>query len=226
MEALPPTITITSPINNTIYNNSSINLNYSVNEETTWEGYSLDRAANVTLTGNTTLINLTGGIHNVIVYANDTAGKMNSSIVWFTVITSASITFDTGAGTYPSIMGIHKGDFTPSNDLTVNRMYTYPSAGTGGHSEYVEFRNDTWSVEANWTGYGGDRHYIIFNASFTLKANKNYNYTIHTGSYPLIIHKQNHTTLEGGVITCSEFVDVNGKIYEDWIPAVRLEYHK
>lgn len=223
VDAHAPTITIISPINDTTYNNSSINLNYSVNEETMWEGYSLDGAANVTLTGNTTLANLTGGMHNVIVYANDTAGKMNSSIVWFTVVTSESITFDTGAGTYPSIMGIHKGNFTPSNDLTVNRMYTYPCAGTGGHSEYVKFRNDTWSVEANWTGYEGDWHYIIFNASFSLKANETYNYIICTGSYPQIIHKQTHTMLDGSVITCTEFEDANGKVYENWIPAIRLE---
>jgi hypothetical protein len=27
----------------------------------------------------------------------------------------------------------------------------------------------------------------------------------------------------GGAITCTEFVDVNGKRHEGWIPAIRLE---
>jgi len=47
------------------------------------------------------------------------------------------------------------------------------------------------------------------------------NYTIRTGSYPQIIHAESKD-VTGGRITCSEFVDVNGKRHEDWIPAIRL----
>jgi squalene-hopene/tetraprenyl-beta-curcumene cyclase len=46
--------------------------------------------------------------------------------------------FDTGNGTYPSIMGTHNGTITPSKDISVSKMYTYPCASTGGHSEYVK----------------------------------------------------------------------------------------
>ncbi|MCK4624469.1 MAG: fibronectin type III domain-containing protein, partial [Phycisphaerae bacterium] len=57
---------------------------------------------------------------------------------WDWIVTAAGTgTFDTGGGTYPSIRGTHKGNFTPNCDITVNKMYTYPCSGTGGHSEYV-----------------------------------------------------------------------------------------
>ena len=93
-------------------------------------------------------------------------------------------------------------------------LYTYPCPGTGGHTEYA--------VEASWNGYTGDWHNLTFNNSFTLYANETYNYTIRTGSYPQIIHEQSWNAT-GGKITCSEFVDVNGKRHEGWIPAIRLE---
>jgi hypothetical protein len=42
------------------------------------------------------------------------------------------VVFDTGEGTYPSISGMHEGTITPSKDIPVHKMYTYPCAGTGG----------------------------------------------------------------------------------------------
>ena len=52
--------------------------------------------------------------------------------------------FDTGAPSnpYPSIAGTHTGDIIPSQDITVHKIYTYPCAGTGGHTEYVRI----WTV--------------------------------------------------------------------------------
>ena len=137
---------------------------------------------------------------------------------------------DTGEGTYPSIAGIHNGTITPKQTINVSRMFTYSCPGTGGHSEYVAFYNTTTGDEianGTWTGYQGagdyDYHYITFEEPFVLEKDVTYNYTIRTGSYPLIIHKQNHTTLDGSLIMCEKFVDVNGKSHDDWIPAIRLE---
>ena len=136
---------------------------------------------------------------------------------------SVSEIFDTGPGTYPSIMGVHKGTITPKHDIFVEQMYTYPCKGTGGHSEYIKIWNATgWNVNASWNGYKNDWHNITFADSFTLEADKAYNYTIKTGSYPQIIHKQKLETNEKGEITCSQFKDANGKIYHDWIPAIKL----
>ena len=131
--------------------------------------------------------------------------------------------FDTGPGTYPSIFGTHNGTITPKQTITVSKMYAYPCQGTGGHSEYVRIWNSTLNVTtAKWDGYSEDWHNISFSESFTLVAGETYNYTIRTGSYPQIIHKQNHTTSDGSLITCKKFIDTNGKEYDDWIPAVRL----
>ncbi|KAF5428267.1 hypothetical protein C5S39_11820 [Candidatus Methanophagaceae archaeon] len=139
-------------------------------------------------------------------------------------ITETEITFDTGEGTYPSIMGTHNGTFKPSNNITVNTLYTYPCPGTGGHSKYIRIHNESGTLakgyrDKNQTDYRN----ITLTPSIKLLKGHEYNYTIITGSYPQIIHKQNHTTLDGSLITCSEFIDANGNKYNNWIPAVRLE---
>ena len=138
------------------------------------------------------------------------------------IIINPILDFDTGKGTYPSIFGTHNGTIKPNQTITISKLYTYPCSGTGGHSEKVRLYNDSWSVEANWNGYQDDYYNITISPSVTLLKDHEYNYTIRTGSYPQIIHKQNHTTLDGSLITCEEFIDVNGKKYNDWIPAIRL----
>ena len=134
--------------------------------------------------------------------------------------------FDTGSpeNPYPSIFGTHKGTITPNQAITVTELYTYPCTGTGGHTEYAAFYypNGTLIAEANWTGYSGDWHNILFLTSFSLEAGKAYDYTIRTGSYPQIIHNQTLTNAYG-TINCTKFVDANGKEYKDLIPAIRLE---
>ena len=108
-----------------------------------------------------------------------------------------------------------------SSHVNVSHMYTYPCAGTGGHAESVKIWNSTWTTTATWTGYTGDYHNITFDESFILRAGETYNYTIETGSYPQIIHATSKA-VTGGTITCTQFTDVNGVTYNDWIPAIRL----
>ncbi|RLG55743.1 MAG: hypothetical protein DRN88_05265 [Candidatus Hydrothermarchaeota archaeon] len=133
--------------------------------------------------------------------------------------------FDTGApeNPYPSIFGMHRGVIIPDQDITVNKIYTYPCPGTGGHSESVIIWNDTIgeSAEAYWNGYTGDYHNLSFNRTITLKQDVIYNYTIKTGSYPQIIHTPEFDAT-GGKIKCAEFIDANGKKYNDWIVAIKL----
>lgn len=133
--------------------------------------------------------------------------------------------FDTGSGTYPSIRGIHNGTITPSQDITINNMYTYPCTGTGGHSEYVEFSNESGIIATgHWNGYNEDWHDITISPSFVMLAGLTYNYSIRTSSYPQIIHASEFGAKGGkGKITCTEFIDANGNTYTDWIPAIRLE---
>jgi len=79
-------IIILSP-GNTTYTSTSVKLKVDISEATSWIGYSLDGAANKTITGTTTTLNdLSLGSHSIIVYANDTTGLMGSSdILYFTV---------------------------------------------------------------------------------------------------------------------------------------------
>ena len=87
-----PLMTLTSPANTT-YTTRAVPLEFTVNEPTSWIGYSLDNNPNVTITGNTTLIILTDGSHSIILYANDTVGNMGvSEIALFTVDAPPRIT--------------------------------------------------------------------------------------------------------------------------------------
>jgi Kelch motif len=74
----PPEIMVLSPENIT-YNLSSIPLDFTVNKPTDWLGYTLDSQENVTIQGNTTISNLSNGLHTVTVYANDTFGNTGAS---------------------------------------------------------------------------------------------------------------------------------------------------
>ncbi|HJH27663.1 MAG TPA: hypothetical protein C5S37_13085 [Methanophagales archaeon] len=131
--------------------------------------------------------------------------------------------FDTCPGTYPSIFGAHNGTITPNQTINVSKLYTYPCVGTGGHTEYARIWNSTLDEIASWDCYKGDWHNISFNEPFTLVANETYNYTLKTGSYPQIHHTPALPTANGW-INCTEFRDANGKIYYDWIPAIKLYF--
>ena len=82
----PPVIHLSSPENST-YETESVPLVFTVNERTSWTGYSLNDLKNATIAGNTTLAGLTNGSYNVVVWANDTSGNAGSSeIVYFTIL--------------------------------------------------------------------------------------------------------------------------------------------
>jgi parallel beta-helix repeat protein len=86
-DVTPPAISVSSPSTRT-YLTGIVRLNFTVSETPSWMGYSLDVHANVTVTGNTTLNDLSEGAHSIVVYANDTTGNMGcSSIVRFAVDT-------------------------------------------------------------------------------------------------------------------------------------------
>lgn len=89
----PPKISVLSPRNQT-YNETSIPLVFTVDKRVNWAGYSFDGEPSVTVTSSilnssarvVTIANVTNGVHNVTVYANDTYGNMGASeTVTFTV---------------------------------------------------------------------------------------------------------------------------------------------
>jgi hypothetical protein len=80
----PPSLHVISPENATY--TADVALNFTVNKQTSWMGYSLDGANVVAVTGNTTLSGLSSGLHNVTVYAEDMFGNsVASETVFFTI---------------------------------------------------------------------------------------------------------------------------------------------
>jgi hypothetical protein len=85
IDTSPPEIRILSAGNET-YNTTDFPLNFTVNKEISWMSYRLDNGANITIDGNTTLTGLAEGTHNIVIYANDTAGNSGASeTIMFTI---------------------------------------------------------------------------------------------------------------------------------------------
>ena len=87
-----PSLTILYPTNNTNYNKTVLDLNFTSNEDLNWCAYSLDNEANNTaicpngIETNITLTGLSIKNHNITIYGNDSAGNMGqSSYVFFNV---------------------------------------------------------------------------------------------------------------------------------------------
>ncbi len=160
------------------------------------------------------------GSYKVTLTVKDDKGAMNSTTK---IITVSGAIFDTGSSRnpYPSIMGTHKGTITPNKTIIATKLYTYACEGTGGHTEYARIWNETWEATATWEGYAGDWHNISFDKTVVLLAGETYFYEIRTGSYPQIHHTSALLTANGW-INCTEFTDVNGRVYYDWIPAIKL----
>jgi hypothetical protein len=83
--ASPPSVHLINPENMT-YTSANVALEFTINKQTIWMGYSLDGQKTVTINGNTTLEGLANGLHNVTIYAEDTFGNVGASeTVSFTV---------------------------------------------------------------------------------------------------------------------------------------------
>jgi parallel beta-helix repeat protein len=80
-DTTPPKITL-SPLNHT-YNESSVSIVFTVDKTVNWVGYSLDGKQNVTINGagvtSFIIANMTNGLHNITVYAEDTYGNIGAS---------------------------------------------------------------------------------------------------------------------------------------------------
>ncbi|RLG02366.1 MAG: hypothetical protein DRN61_06610, partial [Thaumarchaeota archaeon] len=159
---------------------------------------------------------------NYIVYltVTDDDGATNTTNKAITIYPPTA-GFDTGPGSYPSISGTHYGTITPNKTIIATKLYTYACEGTGGHTEYARIWNETWEANATWEGYAGDWHNITFDKTVVLLAGETYFYEIRTGSYPQIHHTSALLTANGW-INCTEFKDANGRVYYDWIPAIKL----
>jgi hypothetical protein len=89
IDTSPPRVLVFSPENKT-YDATDIQLDINVDESTSQIEYCLDGQDNVTLASNMTLTGLSIGVHNVTVYAWDTAGNIGASpTIYFTIANPA-----------------------------------------------------------------------------------------------------------------------------------------
>ena len=135
----PPNIVVLSPENKT-YSVDSVPLNFTVDETTSWMGYSLDGQANVTTAVNITLLSLLDGWHHVVVYANDTAGNMGASgTVYFTVDTTS-----------PNISAVSQSplenNVLPEDEVEVNATVTDDLSGVKQVTLNYTNGNGTWII--------------------------------------------------------------------------------
>jgi len=176
----PPNIVVLSPENKT-YSADSVPLNFTVDETTSWMGYSLDGQANVTTAVNTTLSSLLDGMHHVVVYANDTTGNMGaSSTVYFTVDT-----------TPPNITEVSQtpleNNVLPEDEVEVNATVTDDLSGVKQVTLNYTNGNGTWiivdmtNLEGNFWNATIPAFPYCTNVTYAIIAEDNANNTITTG---------------------------------------------
>ncbi len=84
-------VNVLSPLTQ-LYTESNVRLSFTTNRFADWTSYNLDAKGNVTCDGNTTLTELSNGIHNLIIYSNDTYGNMDTKTVTFTIVEGSMFT--------------------------------------------------------------------------------------------------------------------------------------
>ncbi|MFX0205286.1 MAG: SBBP repeat-containing protein [Candidatus Hodarchaeota archaeon] len=120
-------INIITPINGSTLGSSDIELNFTLYDPlSSWIGYSLDNATNITISGNITLLSLSEGLHSIQVFANDSTGIMRfSRVIWFTIDTIAPII---------SIITPGYGSILESSDVEIQFFLNEPICSWMGYS--------------------------------------------------------------------------------------------
>ncbi|MFA6074113.1 MAG: Ig-like domain-containing protein, partial [Candidatus Woesearchaeota archaeon] len=140
VDSISPNINITSPINNTNSSNNLLDIFYTrsdTNLQSCW--YSNDTyLSNTTLAscGNITSVIWSDAKHNVIIYANDTLGNINSSRISFTIDTIN-----------PDINITSPLNNSNSSDNTLDVFYTISDSNLAS----CWYSNDTYLVNTSLT---------------------------------------------------------------------------
>jgi parallel beta-helix repeat protein len=147
VDVTSPEILIICP-QNKAYNNETIPLVLTINEEPSWIGFSLDEAENETISGNATLVH-SEGEHHILVYANDTSGNMGSSDAVHFAVDSVP----------PSIHIISPENKTYGTDLALTFIANETLSWSGyGLNEQV---NITIAGNTTLTGLAEGSHEIV-----------------------------------------------------------------
>lgn len=215
-----PAVSLLSPRNETYYSNS-IPLIFNVDEPTNWTGYSFDGNLNETIDGNTTL-RAEEGSHEIVVYANDTAGNMGASeIIYFSVeihdIAVLSVnTSKTGCVPFP----VACQNYTVSICVVVENQGDYSenfNLSICANEDFVETQSITLAVKDILT-----KRFIWNTTSFSKG-----NYTISAYAEPVFGEMNtSNNILAGDWIIVSWIGDINydGKVDVKDVYKVALAY--
>ena len=144
--------------------------------------------------------------------------------IWLAVSSNNNITGNSVSGNeygiyldYSSDNIIYLNNFINNTDnaesIGSRNVWNSPSQVTYTYKgkTYTSYMGNYWS---DYTGSdtNGDG---IWDTPYSINSDND--------NYLQIIHKPEHTTLDGSCINCTSFVDANGKTYTDWIPAIRIE---
>ena len=78
VDTAPLELTVLSP-ESKVYNVTDVSLTVATSEPVSWMSYSLDDGDHITINRNITLANMTFGLHELKIFANDTLGNLASS---------------------------------------------------------------------------------------------------------------------------------------------------
>ncbi|MBI4162887.1 MAG: hypothetical protein HY513_04335 [Candidatus Aenigmarchaeota archaeon] len=189
VDASPPGISITSPINTT-YNTSSVDLNYSVSEPANACTRDLD-GSNATISNctNITISSLLPGDHFINLWANDSAGNLNVSSVAFKI---------NYAEIYPSV-SIQDPDNQTYLESTIFLNYTVSASNQTSLQCFYSLNhgpNNTLTNCTNTTLTLADGSYLLHvfaNNSYFINGSK-ISFAIDTTAPPLAVNSPVNTT--------------------------------
>jgi hypothetical protein len=142
---------------------TDIPLTFTMNGPVSWMGYPL-YTDNVTITGNTTLTELSASSRSLVIYANDTAGNTYASNwVYFTVAHTPIVTINS-----PTNNTVYT-----TNSVTVNITASDPSTGV----QSVNYRLDGTNYSGIISGVQPGWHQIQGSTVFSGLPNGNYTLT-------------------------------------------------
>ncbi|VVB60829.1 Uncharacterised protein [uncultured archaeon] len=156
IDTIAPSIAIQSPQNAT-YINKVIDLNVSADEPVdTWR-YSINDTGNTTFTPNTT-ITVSAGANNITVYANDTAGNMNRTIVYFTLNTTLDVSLAEPSTVSPT-------DFVQNTAFLVNATVVCRQGSCGNVAGTVRYNKTSANPDTPINITSGAQPFYIQEAS-------------------------------------------------------------
>ena len=151
-DSIPPVISIVSPGNRTYYT-SVVDYNVSINENTSWCGFSLNDGPNVTMMRyNQTYwyyrnVTMKPGSYKIIFWCNDTAGNMNNHTLGTDAVDTINASDDVDVYHSPALFGDdnHGGLFKFGIKPLLNSQILYASLNLNKTTN-----GDDWSQAGSW----------------------------------------------------------------------------